>query len=84
MRTGPTGTPLMATYHSSVTLIAPTSLADWMSEPRLAGGSETCRWNAPASAPAAGELGALGFAAERLVARLLVLGGGRGAFGGGG
>ena len=77
MRTGPTGTPLIATYHSSVTL---SSIWDGRSPDALEVASSTLLLNAPASAPpgATEAAGARGLAAERLVARPLFCGG-RGA-----
>lgn len=77
MRTGPTGTPLIATYHSSET----ESSIEAPCEPLtlLTGASLTFFANAPASAPpTAGADGAFGFCADKLVARPPPgLGGGR-------
>ncbi len=74
IRTGPTGTPLIATYHSSVTLSS--IEADGVSPGTLAGASWTLLLNAPASAPpgATDGDGARGFVADRLVASPLFWG----------
>ena len=83
MRTGPTGTPLIATYHSSVTLSS-TGLLGCGPTGTVCGPSCTVRWNAPARPPrfcvcgATPAAGARGFAAERLVARPLLAAMGRG------
>ena len=85
IRTGPTGTPLIATYHSSVT---DTSMDRAPADPEgekgtVAGASCTFLWNALESAlGGACDTGGRGFVAERLVARLLRGAGGRGACGG--
>ena len=67
MRTGPTGTPLIATYHSSLT---ESSIETEASRPPMleAGASSTLLANAPASDDA-GASDAFGFWADRLVAR---------------
>src|SRR5262249_32211420 len=68
MRIGPTGTPLIAQYHSSALESSSSSIAAAASSPSFC----TDDLNAPASAPPAGGCGARGAAgraAERLVAR---------------
>ena len=78
MRTGPTGTPLIATYHSSLTESAsgpvPSCCA---SGTDASGASERFRWNAPARAPAGAD-GAFGLVWDRLVASGRAGTGGRG------
>src|SRR5262249_35201002 len=57
-RTGPTGTPLMPTYHSSLLELERTVIAvDTEDASSLAGGATTAFENAPASPPGAGPAG---------------------------